>query len=203
MTIRLSRRTLMTDIAFGAVGGAGAGGSWYSARASSKCLIVGAIRWMGGTDGRGVTRYRNSRLAKPVKVAVSGSVERHSDRTNRLVWTSSQEKFDAEIVTATQGGLSYWAYLTAGKNGIIDMRDPMMMGLALHRSSKVANRINWCLMLSNGNMGDQGHYDASSRAVRDLILDPNYQLVSNSKPLLYIYYTEQDLARFLTDPLQV
>ena len=77
----------------------------------------------------------------------------------------------------------------------------MMMGLALHRSSKVANRINWCLMLSNGNMGDQGHYDASSRAVRDLILDPNYQLVSNSKPLLYIYYTEQDLARFFNGSL--
>ena len=82
--------------------------------------------------------------------------------------------------------------------------DPMMMGLALHRSSKVANRINWCLMLSNGNMGDQGHYDASSRAVRDLILDPNYQLVSKTQSRYYIFTIQNRILRgFSTDPLQV
>ena len=65
---------------------------------------------------------------------------------NAIRFAPNQETFDNEIRAAEIGGLSYWAYLAYGNNGVIDLNHPMMRGLAFHQSSAIKSRIKYALI---------------------------------------------------------
>ncbi|MFC6791468.1 glycoside hydrolase family 99-like domain-containing protein [Methylobacterium komagatae] len=114
---------------------------------------------------------------------------------DRIIFDASQESFDDEIRAARAGGLKYWAYLTYGSNGAIDLDNSMMKGLAYHLNSSIANEIQFCLVLTLDTIGQiSDHVNAFDRIIY-LVNKSNYLKVMNGRPVFYLYYRQDVMDR--------
>jgi hypothetical protein len=177
---------------------------WHVGASASNSITTCAIRWdawytNGPTDPGG---YAAAALS-PQQFHDLAPLHAKFDPSGHIKWAPSQATFDAEIRAAHGAGLC-WAYLMYGKNGVIDLSDPLMKGLVFHRASSIKSQVDYALMTTTGLIGKPGQYDDSTKAIVDLMADSNYQHVSDrgqNRPLLFVYYQAADVAKIFAGSL--
>lgn len=157
-------------------------------------MIVGAIRWdafysKGGTYS-GETIDTMSQMGgdylgrAPVHAIVEGA---------RVVgWGDTQATFDAEITAAKNGGLNYWAYLLYKEDHVPTLNYAWQW----HQSSSIKNDMNWCLIAQEYHFGSTGNYTTAVNALKNWMLQTNYQKVLGNRPLLYIIESKSYLNEY-------
>src|SRR6266702_7270433 len=107
-------------------------------RAQPRCSTFGAIRWDAQyCDTQGEPCYEEEKALNPSGWRFRAPLHSVLSPNGTLQFKASQTTFDNEIRVAHEAGLSYWAYLSYGKDGLLDLNHSMMKGLSLHRSSGV------------------------------------------------------------------
>ena len=158
---------------------------------------VCAIRWDAWytNNPRDPGGYTSRALAKPEWRARTPAHAKIGD-DGAIVFAPTQASFDAEIRAAKQADLC-WAYLAYGRDGKIDLDNPMMRGLALHRSSAIRRQVPYALIVQPRMLGHAGAYDDAVEATLALMRDENYQKVQIGRvrrPLVMYFHDEKDLA---------
>lgn len=170
------------------------GTGWATARSS--CLF-GAIRWDAHySDKPGEPGYEEERILGPSKWQFRAPIHSRVITKNAIRFAPTQETFDNEIRAAEIGGLSYWAYLAYGNNGVIDLNHPMMRGLAFHQSSAIKSRMKYALITQTNTLGFADRYVDAVQVILSLLGDGNYMTCLNHRPVIYILYSENDVKAF-------
>ncbi|MBB4198013.1 hypothetical protein CCR94_05060 [Rhodoblastus sphagnicola] len=118
------------------------------------------------------------------------------DADGSISWRPTQASFDAEIEAAHRAGLC-WAYLAYGADAIVDLRLPMMRGLAFHRASALKNLVPYALIATTSTIGSARDVASAGRAIARLMGEANYKTVELNgarRPLLFLFYDAHDVA---------
>jgi hypothetical protein len=186
----MDRRTLLA-------GSAAAGSLVLSSQAQARPpCIFGAIRWDARyCDTPGQPCYEEEQILGPAKWHGRAPLHTQVLGPNKIRFAPTQESFDAEIRAARAGGLSYWAYLMYGdsRTGVIDLNHSMMKGLSFHRASAIRSQMKYAMMVQTSTLGSKDDYGAAVSAVVELMHDGPYQTCLGGRPILYLYYTDDDL----------
>jgi len=159
----------------------------YSAAAQSRApATLGAIRWDAWYDPEdGAIAHKAEQALGPheyhYRMPFFGretgpdSVQINGDR---------QDVMDEEIKAASDAGLNYWAFVHyAGK-------DPLNNGLDLYLSSPLRNKMPFGLIVSLES--DIPYFEADTKRIIELILEPGYFEVLGNRPLLYVLSTSDE-----------
>ena len=159
----------------------------------SGCM-VGAIRWDawygdGSASGARGTQQSLSRAGQHSRAPLH-TVE---DSPWRLHFAPTQATMDAEILAARAGGLAYWAFLLYPRNGAAASQ---MLGFDLYQSSSIKAQIAWAMIRQTNDWGSTGAYGPQVAESISYVSQGHYQRVLVSRPLVYVYYTAQDIANY-------
>lgn len=149
---------------------------------------LGAIRWDAWYDmavnspGRYVAASL-SPLRWQSRAPLHGDIDGAS-----VSWNATQATMDAEIAAAATC-VDYWAFLKYPAGGLSN-------GFTLFQSSSHKADINWCWMTQTSLLGTTGNYATQVAEIVSHMQQSNYQKVLANRPLLYLYYTDADIATY-------
>ena len=143
--------------------------------------VIGAIRW----DPWYSTAGTSERMAVEATLGPATFQSRAPDFAASTSGKSisinggTQAQIDREIGLASQAGLDYWAYC------FYALDSPMMNAWKLHQASVIRDRMKWCLLIPSFALFEREIGSSIDRYV-DYMMQPNYQCVLGSRPLLFI-----------------
>ena len=154
-------------------------------------IVACAIRWDAWyTNGvNDIGHYTATALGKPewrARTPLHATI----DGSGRITWTPSQQTFDAEIRAVKQANLC-WAFLTYGANHEVDLKHPLMRGLAYLRSSAIKAKAPYALILQGRTLGQTNNFRAAVAKILSLMHDDNYErivIAGQVRPLLLFFY---------------
>ena len=150
----------------------------YAAIAASRSVIACAIRWDAWyTNGPNDPGYYTALALSKPEWHARAPLHAKFDPFGKIIWAPSQATFDAEI-RAARGANLCWAYLAYGKSHMIDLKHPMMKGLAFHRNSAIKTEVKYALIIQARLLGVENNYRDAVNAIIQLMRDDNYQHIS-------------------------
>ncbi len=143
--------------------------------------IIGAIRWdpwygAAGTSERTVVE---ATLGPAAFQSRAPDFAAPTSRKSISIDGGTQAQIDREIGLASQAGLDYWAYC------FYALDSPMMNAWKLHQASAIRDRMKWCLLLPSFALFERETGSSIDRYV-GYMMQPNYQFVLGSRPLLFV-----------------
>jgi hypothetical protein len=102
---------------------------------------------------------------------------------------------DQECHYAAGIGLKYWAF------DMYAATSPMSVAWHLYQASAYKNLVNWCGIVGPGFLGNDPFSAASAWQAKDNawvahFAQPNYQKVEDGRPLLYILWSQSEIASY-------
>ena len=157
----------------------------------------GAIRWDAQySDQSGEPGFEEEQILGPKEWQFRAPLHTKILGSDQIKFEPSQKTFDAEIRAAKSGGLAYWAYLSYGTDGEIQLDHPMMKGFAFHKSSSIRQQMKFCLIVQTGNLGFSHEFDRAASKVLTFLADTDYFVCLGDRPLIYLMYNDKDLATY-------
>lgn len=164
-------------------------------RNKSADCIFGAIRWDGQyCDTAGEPCFEEERALGDPKWQFRAPLHTEIVGRGKIKFEPTQETFDNEIVAAERAGLKYWAYAAYGRKEFVDLHHSMMRGLAFHRASNLKDRMKYTLIVSTDTLGHTSDFDFAVNTVVRLMKDSNFQTIMGGRRILFLAYTENELA---------
>lgn len=164
----------------------------------SRCAF-GAIRWDAQyCDTQGQPCFEEEQILGPRQWQSRSPLHAKVIGPDAIRFEPTQATFDAEIRAAEAGGLAYWAYVTYTdpRTGAIDLKHSMMRGLAFHRASAIRSKVNVALIVATNGLGHTGQFGPAVDVIAGLIKEGGYQTCLGGRPLLYLYFSEPDMAGY-------
>jgi hypothetical protein len=153
-----------------------------TAVAAHSGTTVGAIRWDAwytGTDAGGIRGVEASILSpKQWQARAPACAKVISSQGINFDACGTQAQIDAEINAAHAAKIDYWAYCWFGPD------HNMQHAWRLHQSSKVRNKINWCLLFSYSLF--EAEISSMTSILVGYLKQPNYQREASGRPILYM-----------------
>src|SRR5216683_3347399 len=115
---------------------------------------------------------------------------------NMISWEgATQEAFDNEILAANRFGLDYWVF-DYYDSALGAFHAAFNIALSYYLNSKLVTKPRFALMESSADLGTTGKSSAQIARALPYIQNPHYMKVKGNRPLIYMYYTSENVATY-------
>ena len=165
-----------------------------SSAAAVTPVIAGAIRWDAWYSDTGPARAAQNTLGYPPWQSRAPWFAK-LDGPNHLTAVGTQADMDQECRIAAAAGLKYWAF------DMYAPTSPMSVAWRLYQASPNRHLVNWCGIVGPGFLGSDPFRRADLWQAKDnarvaYFAQANYQKVQGDRPLLYILWSQEQLASY-------